>query len=379
MLCNAIKVSLFNRDTDEILIVLTSSQTLMTSASYSLLPNNNIMEICKQKGYLFISNSEKPTDKDANSIAAEPIGSFAESSFYAAKAMGYKLYKGISRNNPDRISCSDSQYEVIYYDQHIYRNIFNIKDNIIAYKNICTFINEHPDITILHCNTPIGGVIGRIVGRKYKLKVIYTAHGFHFYKGAPFWHWLLFFPIEYLLSRYTDILITINKEDYKRALRFPLRKKGKVCYVPGVGIDTNKFINPIKSATDIRKELRISENAIIVIAVGRLDNNKNNRCIIEAMSHLNNKDVYLIICGEGSQRPKLQKLIDKKRLNDRIKLLGKRTDIVDLYNASDIFIMASKREGLSRSIMEAMSVGLPCIVSNIRAVVIIKKKLTYFH
>lgn len=320
----------------------------------------------KVKGYIFISNSEKPSLLQMESLDPISINSFDEASLYAARQLGYKLFEGISRNHPEKIVCSTPGYEVLYYNQHIYRNIFAINDNYKAYKNACDFLREHPEIEIIHCNTPIGGVVGRLVGKKYGKKIIYTVHGFHFYKGAPLLNWLLFYPIEKFLLKYTDVLITINKEDFQRAKDYKLRNGGKVYYIPGVGIDVTSVQLPINARNDMRSQLGIPLDAILIISVGRLDKNKNHAFTINAVSKMRNKEVHLLICGEGDQRKNLEYQIKKLKLTNRVHLLGNRTDVMTLYSISDIFALSSLREGLSRSIMEAMSAGLPCVVTKIR-------------
>ena len=193
------------------------------------------------KGYLFISNSTKPSGEKAESLEPITIGTFALAAVDAAAKLGFKIYCGVNRSHPEQLTCTN--YDVTFYNEHTYRNVFAWKDNWQAYKNLCAFLELHPDIEVIHCNTPIGGVIGRLCGRKYHKKVIYTAHGFHFYKGAPLKNWLLFYPVEKWLARMTDVLITINQEDYELACnRLKLRKGGKVFYIPGVGFNTKDVL-----------------------------------------------------------------------------------------------------------------------------------------
>lgn len=319
-----------------------------------------------EKSYLFISNSVKPTIQEYESIEPIAISNFESSSLYAARELGYKLFMGVSKAFPDEIRCATHGYDITYYNEHTFRNILAFKDNWIAYKNTCTLLEKHPEIRVIHCNTPIGGVIGRLTGCKFKKKVIYTVHGFHFYKGAPFLNWLLFYPIEKLLARYTDALITINTEDFERAKNFKLRNNGKIYYVPGVGVDITKFHNVDVRTSDIRKELRLGNDAIVVVAVGRLDVNKNNASIIKGIANAKNKNLHLVVCGEGDQRTNLERQIVELGLQDRVHLIGNRSDVPAIYQKSDIFVLASFREGLSRSIMEGMASCLPCVVTDIR-------------
>lgn len=316
-----------------------------------------------KKGYLFISNGFKPSQQEAESIEPIAPSSFSRAAIYTANKMGWELHMGVNRNHPEKIE--GIGYDIKFYNQHTYRSIFALRDNWRAYKNLCKYIKENPQIEIIHCNTPIGGVIGRLAGRKFKKKVIYTAHGFHFYKGAPLINRTLFKWIEQYLAHYTDCLITINKEDFQAAQHFKLKKDGKVWYVPGVGIDLKGF-EELVDRSPIRRRLGISEEAVICISIGDLNNNKNTITQIKAIQKIENDNIYLLICGIGPNHDTLLDYINSHKLGNKIKLLGFRKDIKDLLGASDIFIMSSKREGLPRSTMEAMAVGLPCIVSKIR-------------
>lgn len=230
--------------------------------------------------------------------------------------------------------------------------------NIIALKRLEKIINNEK-YDIVHCHTPMGGVIGRLAARKarkHNTKVIYTAHGFHFFKGAPVINWLLYYPIEKFLSKYTDVLITINEEDYQRAKNF---KAKRVEYIPGIGVDTSKFCNAVVDKDKKREDLSIPKDAFVAVSVGELNKNKNHQTAIKAIAKLNNSHIYYIICGRGANEKKLLGLAKKLGIDERIKLLGKRNDVLEILKASDLFIFPSLREGLSVALMEAMSAG-PC-------------------
>lgn len=223
---------------------------------------------------------------------------------------------------------------------------------------------------LIHCHTPVCAVIVRALAQKYRRKngtrVLYTAHGFHFYSGAPLKNWLIFYPIEKWMSRYTDVLITINKEDYKRAkTKFHAKK---TVYVPGVGVDTEKFgwrfqCDEIREKIrKKREEIGVPVDAKLIISVGELSARKNHKIVVEALNNINNSNIFYVIVGRGLQKDRLKKL-DK---TGRLILLGYRTDIVDLLNASDLFIFPSIQEGLPVALMEAMAAGVPCVVSRIR-------------
>lgn len=253
----------------------------------------------------------------------------------------------------------------VHYDIPFERSPINL-NNFKAYKQLKKIINEN-EYEIIHCNTPVASILTRLAAikvRKKGTKVIYTAHGFHFFKGAPLLNWLLYYPAEKICSYFTDVLITINKEDYEIAKR--KMKAKKIEYVPGVGVDIEKFKNTKVDKEKKRKELGLNKNDIVLLSVGELSKRKNHKVIIEALSKFEDTRIKYIIVGRGSLENELKKMINNLNLQNRVYLLGFRTDIVDLCSISDIFCFPSKQEGLPVALMEAMSSGLPCIVSDIR-------------
>lgn len=245
------------------------------------------------------------------------------------------------------------------------RNPFS-KDNFFAYKEIKKLINQN-SFKLIHCHTPVAAMLVRLAAkkaRKHGTKVIYTAHGFHFFKGAPIKNWILFYPIERWLARYTDVLITINKEDYNRAKKS--FKAGSVEYIPGVGIDTKKFSEVVVDKLSKRKELSIPDTAFLVLSVGELNKNKNHETVIKAIAKLNNPNIYYAICGQGVLESYLKNLIKQLALEKQVKLLGYRRDTAEISKVTDVFAFPSFREGLSVALMEAMALGLPVVCSKIR-------------
>lgn len=267
----------------------------------------------------------------------------------------------------DRISELISKLEkkrVMTYHIPIPRKVTDIKDIIYSIKLIRKLYADNK-YTLMHCHSPIGSVVARIAGiaeRKKGMKVIYTAHGFHFYKGAPKKNWLIFYPIEKVCSNFTDVLITINKEDYAFAKKH--MKANQVEYVPGVGIDTKKFIIPNFNVTEKKAELGLKDKDIMILSVGELNQNKNHEVVVRAISKLKNPNIHYFIAGKGDKEQYLDELA--KELDVNLHLLGYRTDIIELLNTADIFAFPSFREGLSVALMEAMAAGLPCVVSRIR-------------
>lgn len=233
--------------------------------------------------------------------------------------------------------------------------------NIKAIWQIRNIVKENR-YEIVHCHTPIAAMCTRIACsplRTDKTKVYYTAHGFHFYDGAPLKNWMLYYPIEKFLSRCTDVLITINKEDYKRAKEKFHAKK--TVYIPGVGVDTEKFAYRESGRESVRIELGLNDTDIMVLSVGELNENKNHETVIQAIKGL---DVIYVIAGEGEKQEALKKIA--KWYGVDLRLVGFRTDVSDFYDAADVYVLPSIREGLNVSLMEAMASGVPCAVSRIR-------------
>lgn len=318
-----------------------------------------------KKGYLFIANGRVVPKEQLMSMEPVRTGSFNWAYMYAADKMGWKLYQGINRTFADKLKCLD--FDITYYDQHIFRNIFDIRSNWTAYKNLCRFLKAHPDIEIIHCNTPIGGVIGRICGHKFKKKVIYTAHGFHFYKGAPLVNRTVFKWVEMFLAHYTDVLITINHEDYEAAKKFRLKQGGKVCFIPGVGIDLNGFKIPeIELRKEKRTELGLQEDDIALISMGDLVARKNYGFALEVIAAAGNPKINYLVCGDGPEQDALVAFAETLGIERQVHFLGRRNDVKDLLYCSDIFLFTTSQEGLTRSAMEAMAAGLPCLMSDVR-------------
>ncbi len=240
------------------------------------------------------------------------------------------------------------------------------KGNLRAIKQIGKIVQKN-NYDIVHCHTPIAAFCTRLACRtlrKKGLKVIYTAHGFHFYKGAPLKNWMIYYPLEKYCSKFTDLLITINQEDYMFAQK--KMKADCIAYVPGVGIDLQKFSVSSVSADEKRAELGIPDGAFLMLSVGELNRNKNHEVVLRAMSLLSDPNIHYAIAGAGDLREYLLSLSEELGIRDHVHLLGYRKDVAELYRAADVFVFPSFREGLSVSLMEAMASGLPCLVSDIR-------------
>lgn len=239
-------------------------------------------------------------------------------------------------------------------------------DNLKAVSQIRKLVTEN-NYDIVHCHTPVAAACTRLACRslrKHGTRVFYTAHGFHFYKGAPLKNWIIYYPVEKLCAHFTDVLITINREDYERAKK-SLKAK-RVEYVPGVGIDVDKFRNTVIDRAAKRLELGLPENSTVLVSVGELNQNKNHEVIIRALAELDDDHVHYVIAGVGPLKDYLRELSESLGVSERVHLLGYRNDVAEIYKASDVCCFPSFREGLPVSLMEAMACGLPCAVSLIR-------------
>lgn len=290
-----------------------------------------------------------------------------------------RFFKSIIRElidlgNVVDIATNESEFEVDDCYREWGCNIYPIDcsrsplkiSNLKAIKQIKKIVTDGK-YDIVHCHTPIAAACTRfacIKARKKGTRVFYTAHGFHFYKGAPIKNWLLFYPIEKICSYFTDVLITINKEDYALAKR--KLKAQKIEYIPGVGVNAQKINDIVIGKHAKRAELGIPDESFVILSVGELNENKNHKIIIDTIDLLKSRDVHYCIVGQGHLKEYLLSYIDNKNLKNNVHLFGYRQDVFEFYKMSDLYVLPSVREGLNVSVIEAMTMGLPCVLSKIR-------------
>lgn len=235
-------------------------------------------------------------------------------------------------------------------------------DNIKAYRQLKTIIDEgHYDV--VHCNTPMGGIVTRLAARDARKKgtrVFYTAHGFHFYQGAPKKNWLVFYPIEkFFANHYTDKLITITTEDYKLASE---QFRCQVARIHGVGVDEKRYY-PVDDAEKqrLRSQMGFEAGQKVILNIGELLPNKNQQMAIRMMPKLVQAypDAVLLIAGNGPEKENLERLIQELGMQNHVKLLGYVTNLQDYQHIADVCVSCSKREGLPLNIVEAMMSGTP--------------------
>lgn len=295
------------------------------------------------------------------------VNRFWLTSIEAARQLGFEFHLACNMRGADKDSFPKEceHYGIISHHIDFERNPLKVK-NRIAYKQLLKLM-QNEKFDIVHCNTPIGGLLGRLCAQRCKVPLtIYQAHGFHFWKGAPLKNRLIYYPVEKFMAKYTDILLTINQEDYLASKKFKLKKDGYVKYIAGVGIDINKIQNTSVNVMSKRKELGIPEDGFVFTNVAELIDRKNQQTIINAFHKANIPNSYLLFCGKGVNLKKLTDLVVSLNRQEQIKILGYRTDVMDILNISDCFVFSSFQEGLPVALMESMAVGLPCIASNIR-------------
>lgn len=242
------------------------------------------------------------------------------------------------------------------------------KDNLCAFKELKKII-ENENYEVIHCNTPMGGIVTRLAARKERkkgTKVYYTAHGFHFYKGAPKKNWIVFYPIEKFFSRITDKLITITQEDYQLAnQKFHCR----VERIHGVGVDENRYHDiPEREKVNLKTHLGFRKEEKLILCVGELLPNKNQQMIIRTMRTLVGEcsNIRLLLAGNGPEKKRLEILVKESGLEDKVTMLGYVTNLQDYQNIADIVVTCSKREGLPLNVVEAMLSGTPVVATENR-------------
>lgn len=239
-------------------------------------------------------------------------------------------------------------------------------DNILAYKQLKRIIDEG-NYDVVHCNTPMGGIVTRLAAREVRkqgTKVFYTAHGFHFYKGAPKKNWIVFYPIEkFFANHYTDKLITITQEDYTLASE---KFRCEVSRIHGVGVDEKRYY-PVakKEQLRLREELGFTPDQKILLCVGELLPNKNQKMAIHAMGEVvkTYPDAQLLLAGNGPEKENLEAEIKACGLERNVKLLGYCTYLEKYQRITDVLLACSHREGLPLNLVETMLTGNPVVAS----------------
>lgn len=293
------------------------------------------------------------------------LATFELSNIKLLQEMGCTVHCASNFTNPkyNRKTYKLDEINVVKHEIEFLRSPIKIK-NIIAYKKLVRLIRKEK-IRFIDCHNAVVGAFARIAAWQCKInKVVYTPHSFFFYKGCPKKNEIIYKNVEKILARKTDLLITINHEDYIEAKKMNIR--GKTVYVPGIGIDSTHIFNLSRKREKYCCEFEIPTDATIFVSVGELIHRKNHESAIRAFSKANIENSYYLICGIGELESHLKEVISELGLTNRVKLLGYRLDAQEIMKSSDVFLFPSFQEGLPVALMEAMACGLPCLVSEIR-------------
>ncbi len=258
---------------------------------------------------------------------------------------------------------------VKYQDIPITQSLADIRANVKAIITLRRFIKKE-NINIIHCHTPTGGFVARMACMGLKsVYVIYTAHGFHFYRGASKLRNCIYYLAEYFLSRNTDAIVTINHEDEIAAKTMCA---DTVYRIPGEGVDSQYYcLTNEEEKIQERIKLGIKKDDFFVISVGENRKNKNQKRIIDTIKYIQKngsegKNVIYGIIGSGSQEQALKKYVKASNLEENVRFYGYEVDIRKFLKAADVMVFPSIREGLGMAPLEAMFTGLPVIASNNR-------------
>lgn len=279
------------------------------------------------------------------------------------KEKGYEVHVATSNDENEKFDYCDKKHAITFERSPLKAN------NLKAIKQMKKLFKEEK-FDIVHCHTPMGGVVTRIAAKNFRkngLKVFYTAHGFHFFKGAPLINWLIYYPVEKWLARYTDVLITINEEDYIRAKKFKAKRVEKI---NGIGVNEQKFQIEMTEEEEnkLKEEFKINQNDIVLTYVGELNNGKNQVMLMEAVKEVlkEHSNIKLLLVGKGKLEQEYKAIIAELGLGKYVVLTGYRRDVPKIFKITDIAVSTSKREGLPINLVEAQMSGLPIIATNVR-------------
>lgn len=295
---------------------------------------------------------------------------FEKSDMELLKAKGYEIHTGANMYEAEWLQDDGSLDDLELHKHQIDfgRNPFS-NQSLKAYKQLKKLF-ETEKYEILHCHTPVAAAIARMAARKYHkagMKVIYTSHGFHFHKKSSIKTWLLYYPIEYLLANITDMIVTINKEDYNVIQKFHVKEKR---YIPGVGVDT-EYIDHMETDTGkLRKQYGISDNAFVILSIGELSVRKNHEVVIKAVAECGRDDIYYVICGTGALKERLEMLSKELGIQKQVILAGQisHDNVIKMCHMCDIGAIPSRIEGLGLAGIELLAAGKPLIASNVHGI-----------
>ena len=291
-----------------------------------------------QKKVLFIAN----TDRHIKLCHIPYLKMFKDS--------GYIVH--VATNSSKDIELCDKKIKV-----KLRRNPFSFL-NFFATFQIRKLVRKE-NYTVISCHTPIGGFLGRtaVIKNKVNTKVFYTAHGFHFYKGSSLFSWLIYYNIEKFLSRYTDLLLTMNSEDYKIASK---KFKCDCVKINGIGVNNKKLL---VDDNDLKEKLGLN-NKYIVTYIAEMSKRKNQKKFVKELKKhdLDKESIEVLLIGDSTY-PKIDQYVNKIK---NVRYLGYKDDVGNYINISDLIVFPSKQEGMPLAVLEAMYFNKPIIAFDIR-------------
>lgn len=304
------------------------------------------------------------------------LGKFEKNDVKILKEMGYSIHYACNMKDDlydfaeEEIKC----WGVTVHHVDIERSPYMLRNNRKAFSQLIRIIEEYR-IGIIHCHTPVGGLLGRLLGKHFRkdgIKIIYTAHGFHFYRGAPWINNSVYYWVERMLAHYTDLLVVINEEDFKKAGKFRLRKGGALFRLPGVGLDRERFCGLTnQERCSCRAALGIGEEKFFIVSVGELNLNKNQEIILRALARMRDggtdiSGILYGICGNGFFSGRIREQIEQMGLLDHVRMFGNCRNVPEILGCADLSVFPSRREGLGMAALESLAMGVPVVAADNR-------------
>lgn len=274
----------------------------------------------------------------------------------------------IDEEEKERFRNELKEKNVVVHQIDFTRNFFRVFQHIKAYNQLKK-LKKSTHYDLVHCHMPISALITKFTfrhERKKGTRVMYTAHGFHFFKGAPLKNWILLYPLEKISSMWLDSLILINTEDYERAKRKMLAKN--VYLTPSVGVDIDRFKNYKGNRDSVLKELNVPSDAFVILSVGELIHKKNHMSVLKALDKIKNPNIYFVVVGIGADTFLLNETVKQMNLTNNVRFLSYQKEIEKIYHACDCLVHVPFREGLGMAPLEAMACGKPLISSYINGI-----------
>lgn len=295
---------------------------------------------------------------------------FEKSDIQILKNMGYEIHTATNMEGEKWLQDDGTfdDIDIIKHQIDFSRSPFSIK-SLKAYEELRSLIKNY-QFDIIHCHTPVAAAITRIAAlhvRGKKAYMIYTCHGFHFNKKSGLRNWILYYPLERMLAHFTDMIITINKEDYGVINKFKVKEKR---YIPGVGVDIEGISSISVDKIAFRRSMGISSSAFVIMSIGELSDRKNQQVILQAIAKLKDKNIIYVMCGTGSKKNDYEVLVNDLGIKDQVIFTGQRDHdwVMRFSHCIDLGAIPSKIEGLGLAGIEMLAAGKPLVGSNVHGI-----------